>query len=178
MPSILKGFGVRMSRTHDDPALDDQEVLTLREAAEMLLNECRMVLPGLQALFGFQLIAIFNSGFRELLTSVEQRLHLLAIALVVVAAAVIMTPAAIHRVNARRVSGRFVYVSTALLLWGMLPLAIGMCLDVYLIARIILGQRPLAAAIAGVLFVVCTGFWYLLPRASWIGDTSRTLHKD
>src|SRR5882672_9298322 len=123
----------------------------------MLLEECRMVLPGLQALFGFQLIAVFNSGFGELLTPVQQRVHLLAIALVVVAAAVIMTPAAIHRVNARRVSERFVQVSTALLLWGMLPLAIGMCLDVFLIARMILGQRMLAGAVAGILFAVCIG---------------------
>jgi len=28
-----------------------------------LLEECRMVLPGIQALFGFQLIAVFNQPF-------------------------------------------------------------------------------------------------------------------
>ena len=40
-----------------------QEELTLSEAAKYLLDECRMVLPGIQALFGFQLIAVFNSAF-------------------------------------------------------------------------------------------------------------------
>lgn len=37
-----------------------QEELPLSQAAQHLLEECRMVLPGIQALFGFQLIAVFN----------------------------------------------------------------------------------------------------------------------
>ena len=35
-----------------------------------------MVLPGIQALFGFQLMAVFSPGFWERLDSSEQRLHL------------------------------------------------------------------------------------------------------
>ena len=31
--------------------------------AQMAIEEARMVVPGLQALFGFQLIAIFNRRF-------------------------------------------------------------------------------------------------------------------
>jgi len=38
----------------------EKEELPLRLAAEYLIEECRMVLPGIQALFGFQLIAVFN----------------------------------------------------------------------------------------------------------------------
>jgi hypothetical protein len=32
-----------------------------------------MVLPGIQALFGFQLIAVFSPGFEQKLTLAEQR---------------------------------------------------------------------------------------------------------
>jgi hypothetical protein len=32
--------------------------LSLSEASSQLLNECRMVLPGIQTLLGFQLIAV------------------------------------------------------------------------------------------------------------------------
>jgi len=42
------------------PAWED---LPLSKAAQLLLEECRMVLPGIQALFGFQLIVVFNSRF-------------------------------------------------------------------------------------------------------------------
>lgn len=45
---------------------------SLSKVASHILEECRMVLPGIQALFGFQLIVVFNSRFWEALTS-EQR---------------------------------------------------------------------------------------------------------
>ncbi|HSR65457.1 MAG TPA: DUF6328 family protein, partial [Xanthomonadaceae bacterium] len=56
-----------------------------------------MVLPGMQALFGFQLIVVFSERFGVELTHGEQRVHLLAIGLVALAIALIMTPAAYHR---------------------------------------------------------------------------------
>jgi hypothetical protein len=74
-----------------------KEALKLDSAASHLLEECRMVLPGIQALFGFQLIAVFNQGFDEKLTSGEQQLHFLALFLVALSAALVMAPAAIHR---------------------------------------------------------------------------------
>ena len=47
---------------------DRQEELPLSQAVTHLLDECRMILPGLQALFGFQLIAVFNQRFAQDLT--------------------------------------------------------------------------------------------------------------
>jgi hypothetical protein len=57
------------------------------------IEEGRMVLPGIQALFGFQLIVVFSEQFRQLEPG-EQILHFVALVLVAVAIAVIMTPAA------------------------------------------------------------------------------------
>src|ERR1051325_9740294 len=126
----------------------EKEELPLSKAAEYLLEECRMVLPGIQALFGFQLIAVFNQSFGEKLSSGEQTLHLAAIALVAFAVALVMSPAAYHRQEgARVVTERFLQISTRLLLWSMLPLALGICIDFYLIARIILGT-PVVALLA------------------------------
>ena len=58
--------------------------LSLSEASSQLLNECRMVLPGIQTLLGFQLIAVFQPPFTEL-PRATQRLHLFAILCVVLA---------------------------------------------------------------------------------------------
>ena len=55
------------------PEHEEREELSLSKAAEYLLEECRMVLPGIQALFGFQLVAVFNQSFGEKLSSGEQR---------------------------------------------------------------------------------------------------------
>jgi hypothetical protein len=143
----------------------ESEPLTLVHAAELLLEECRMVLPGIQALFGFQLIAVFSSSFAERLSTGEQRLHLVAIGLVVVAVAIIMTPAAVHRqISATSLSRAFIVASTRLLLWSMPPLALGICLDFYLVARLILGPSPLVAILATVLFAMFLALWFVLPR--------------
>jgi hypothetical protein len=152
-----------MSRTPDSG--DEQEQLPLSKAAEYLLDECRMVLPGIQALFGFQLIVVFNRAFGEKLSAGEQRLHLVAIALVVVAVAIIMTPAALHRgMNPRQVSATFIRVSTRLLLWSMVPLALSICADFYLVGRIILGSTTVALWATG-LFALFVMLWFVVPRA-------------
>ena len=64
---------------------EERQELTLSEAAQTLLDECRMVLPGIQALFGFQLIAVFNDRFARELNRFDQCLHFAAISLVALA---------------------------------------------------------------------------------------------
>src|SRR5436309_3564920 len=124
---------------------EKREDLPLSKAAEYLLDECRMVLPGIQALFGFQLIAVFSPGFEKALGHGEQVAHLGAIGLVAIGIAMIMTPAALHRHSgARQVTATFIRLSTRLLLWSMLPLAVSICVEFYLVGRVIV-PRPAAA---------------------------------
>jgi hypothetical protein len=123
-----------------------------------------MVLPGIQALFGFQLIAVFNEGFAKKLSEGEQQLHLAAIILVAVAVALVMAPAAIHRwTQQRAVSERFIWLSSQLLFASMLPLAVALSLDIYLIGRIILDSGGLSMAIAAILLAVVLALWIALP---------------
>jgi hypothetical protein len=143
----------------------DIEKLPLSKSVEFLLEECRMVLPGIQALFGFQLIAVFNPSFSQKLSQLEQILHLVAITLVAMAVALIMTPAAFHRqTDPEQVSKKFILLSTRLLLFSMPPLCVAICIDSYLIAKVVLndGLIPLLLS-AGLLgfFVV---LWFVLPR--------------
>ena len=124
-----------------------------------------MVLPGIQALFGFQLIAVFNQTFDDKLGYAEQCLHFAALALSALAIALVMTPAAYHRqTGSDQVTETFIRISSRLMLWSMLPLAVSVCLDFYLIARIIL-ESPLAAAVTGALVGILVLLWLVLPRA-------------
>src|SRR4051812_37865910 len=142
-----------------------KEEVKLDSAASHLLEECRMVLPGIQALFGFQLIAVFNNAFDEKLSPGEQQLHFLALFLVAVSAALVMAPAAIHRQSQQReVSERFIWLSSVLVRMSMLPLALGLCLDVYLIARVVFDASAAGFASAAALFVILMGLWYVVPR--------------
>src|SRR5678816_4135833 len=88
-----------------------------------LLEECRVVLPGIQALFGFQLIAVFNQTFWNRLDLSQQSLHFGAISLVVFAVALVMAPAAYHRQIKEKVRAQhFIALSSRFLLWSMFPL--------------------------------------------------------
>jgi len=61
-------------------------------------------------------------------------LHLAPIVLVVLAIALVMAPAALHRQTSQRVvSERFVWLSSMLLLASMFPLVVALCMEVYLI---------------------------------------------
>ncbi len=151
------------------PEQDDEpnERLPLSKAAQLLLEECRMILPGIQALFGFQLIAVFNSRFSELLSPAEQKLHLLAIGLVGIAIALIMSPAAYHRQNGPgQITARFIRVSTRLVLCSMPPLAISLCAELYLVSRIIVGST-ISLLLAGLQLIVCGFLWFVVPH--WRG---------
>lgn len=132
-----------------------KQTISLTDAVTHLLEECRMVLPGIQALFGFQLIAVFNSTFRENLSAVEQYLHLAAIGLIAVAVALVMAPAALHRqTNPEAATEDFVKIAGKLLLLSMFPLLLAICFDFYLIARLILKNPSLSLLLTAGLLIV------------------------
>lgn len=59
----------------------EEQALTLKDQMGHILEEARMVLPGIQALFGFQTVAVFNERFADL-PGHAQACHLAALALV------------------------------------------------------------------------------------------------
>jgi hypothetical protein len=139
----------------------------LDKQVEHVLAEARTVLPGVQALFGFQLIAVFNQRFCEALDHAHQCVHLVALGLVALATALLMTPAAYHRqVEPGRVSRRLVRVGTACLTASMLPVLLAVTLDFYLIAHIILRDVWLTKALPALVGVVFIGLWYCLPASA------------
>ena len=124
-----------------------------------------MVIPGIQALFGFQLIAIFNEGFEQKLAEPVQVVHLVALVLTALSMALVMTPAAIHRIaEPMSVSERFLWMASNMVLAGMFPLALAVGLDAYVVASIVLDKELVAALLAVVLMAVFTVLWLVLPR--------------
>ena len=124
-----------------------------------------MVLLGIQALFGFQLIAVFNQRFSTELSRSEQLVHLIALLLTAVSAALIMTPAAYHRQAERgHVSEYFIAMASHLMTLAMIPLMFGICLDVFLLVRMILGNATAALATGLGLLCLYAGLWFGFPR--------------
>jgi hypothetical protein len=144
-----------------DPRSNQREDLS--KAISHLLEECRMVLPGIQALFGFQWVAFFNHRFTEL-PDTNQKIHLIAIALVALAAALLMTPAAYHReVEPDGISEKFLHTATQLLLCGMLLLAIAIPLDFYVVSSLVLQSKTICILISALMWLTLLGLWFAFP---------------
>ena len=152
--------------SHEKPnGKGETQDVDLKTAATYILEECRMVLPGIQALFGFQLIAVFNEGFGDKLSHAHQLVHLVALVLTVLATVLIMAPAALHRqAEPREVSERFVWLASNLVLAAMYPLAVAVALDVYVVAVVVTKSDAVAALLATGVIVVFALFWLFLPE--------------
>jgi hypothetical protein len=128
--------------------------VSLDSAATHILEECPMVLPGLEALFGFQLIVVFSEAFGDKLSFEEQLVHLVAIILVVLAIALVMAPAALHRQMHQQ----------AVTQPSMLAMALGLCLEVFLVGKVIAASLALGIVIALALLGLFILLWIVVPR--------------
>jgi len=136
---------------------------SLKEQLRNIIEEARMVLPGIQALFGFQTVAVFNQRFDDLPAAV-QAVHLLALATVVIAIALIMTPAAWHRiVSPQRVSESIVKLSSRMICAALLPLAIGLALDMFVVCYVVSGSVAAGTAAAVLSLALLLTLWFVLP---------------
>src|ERR1700759_896101 len=92
-----------------------------------------MVLPRVQAILGFQLIAVFNQRLQDL-TEGRQVLHLAAFLSLALAMTFIIAPAAYHRQAERGcVTRRFLKFASLLLTLSLVPLTAGVVIDTYLL---------------------------------------------
>ena len=161
---------VRRARKHGRmvPRDDNRSAESSQGAAdkdiEYMLEEARMVLPGLQALFGFQLIVVFSQRFVEALDNTARQIHLAALVLVAVSIALLMAPAAYHRQVQRDRSSRFfIRYTSSLITVGMVPLLIALSVEVGIVAMAITTNLRISAALCLGLAVLLTSAWYLFP---------------
>jgi len=128
-----------------------------------LLTEIRVVLPGVQALLGFQLIAVLTDAFARLPSSLRT-LHGISLALMAASIILLMTPAALHRLADRgENTERFHRIGGRLLLTAMLPLALGICLDFFVVLAIVTGSFPLSLLLSSAMFLLFLILWLLYP---------------
>ncbi len=133
--------------------------------AQLAVEEGRMIVPGVQALFGLQMMSAFNTRF-ESLSSLNQILHLSALALTTVSIALIMAPAAYNRIAEPEIGSKFfVRLASGLIAGALIPLTISITLEVYIVATLIIPSALISAAVAGFLFIVFACLWFAYPYA-------------
>jgi hypothetical protein len=143
----------------------ERKAESLEHAADRVIEESRMVLPGIQAIFGFQLIAVFNARFDNDLLPYERYIHLAALVLVAVSIALIMAPAAFHRqAEPGVISQYFVDLASRLLTMAMLPFLLAIVLEVFLVARLIVDAIGMSIGISASVFALFAYLWIIFPR--------------
>jgi Family of unknown function (DUF6328) len=144
---------------------DERPPTPLHVKIEQMLTEARVILPGAQALLGFQLAIVLTQSF-ETLPAAARMVHAASLGLVALAVILLVAPAAYHRiVYAGEDSENMHRVGSALVTAATVPLALGMAGDIYVVIGKIIGPMTgLAAAAVGV--VVLTGLWYGYPLAA------------
>ena len=137
-----------------------------------LLNELRIVLPGVQVLFAFLLIAPFSAGFGET-TSFERLVYLITLLLAALAAALLMAPTAHHRLRFHKGDRLFIvnagsHLATA----GLICVALAMCGVILLVTSFVFGD--LAAVVAtGSTALVFVILWFVVPLVhGWLRSRS------
>lgn len=136
---------------------------TLKEQMGRIIEEARMMLPGIQALFGFQTIAVFSERF-EKLPLYAQDCHAAALALVVLAISLVMLPAAYHRLaEPGEVSRRAITVSSRAICSALAPLAGALALDVAVVLYMVTESSAASAGAGLAAFILLISVWFAYP---------------
>jgi hypothetical protein len=140
-----------------------EEEEPMSERIDRLLSEARIILPGVQALLGFQFTVTLMDAF-ERLSPLSTHVHLAALCAMAIAAALLMAPAAYHRIATRGDAAPDVLVfANRSILTAMLALSIGLSADIFVVIEKTLGS--LAAGVAGALLAesAMLGLWFGFP---------------
>jgi len=138
----------------------------LATKVEQLLTEARLILPGAQALLGFQFIAMLTSAFDRLPQSVKA-VHALALCLVAINVILLMTPAALHRLSFNGEDSRtFLQMGSGLVIAAPGFLAAGIAAETFVVLHKVFESSGWAGMAALASFVALIGLWYAIP--AWL----------
>jgi hypothetical protein len=149
---------VNQQQEHDDPS-----ETPVSEKIKTLMTEARVILPGAQALLGFQFTAFLTDGF-EKLPQPAKLVHFASLASVALAIILLIAPAAYHRVVAQGEDRADVQrFGSAAVIAALLPLALGLSAEFYIVAARVgyadgAAIATTAVALAGFLFL-----WFVYP---------------
>jgi hypothetical protein len=139
----------------------ERATVELKDKISHALTEARMVLPGVQAMLGFQFLAMLTDSFERLPVG-SQVIHVLSLGMTLLTIIFLITPAAFHRiVEGGEATDRQHRVTTAFLLAAMTTLPPGITGDLFVVLMKVTGSLRTAIVIPGAVL----GLFYVL----WFG---------
>jgi Family of unknown function (DUF6328) len=153
---------------HDDWNADVRNETPLQRADRAygeILQEIRVAQTGVQILFAFLLTLAFTARFKSV-TPFQRDVYVAALVLAAAATALLIAPAAFHRIVYRqRLKQHLVQAANRLALAGLIFLLAAMIAALILIMDVVTGPGP-AGIIAAVLLAWFFTWWFILPLRS------------
>jgi hypothetical protein len=159
------GWALRIRRSVSNGDFMENSHTPLHEKIQQMLTEARVVLPGVQALLGFQLVVMMTHAFDELPASLRL-IHLFALGCLTFAMILLISPASIHRISFNGGDDpRLHSLGSLLITLALVPVAIGISCDLYIALSRLFPEGVLARAGGVGSFLLLIGLWYVLPFA-------------
>ena len=148
---------------HASKPLREEHETPIDVRVEHMLTEARVLLPGAQALLGFQLAVMLTESFGGLPFG-SRVIHVLALCCISLAVILLMAPAAFHRIAYDGENTEsFHRLGSALILAAAVPLGCGIVGDLYVAVEKALQRPVLAAGVAGLAFLALVALWLIQP---------------
>ena len=180
--ALTMWYGVELARRPPKKERDNVKVegenqpTPVHEKIRHVLTEARTVLPGAQALLGFQFATMLVDGFAKLPQSLKW-LHLASLGMMMLAIILLMTPTAWHRIVERgEETERFHHIASHLVVAALAPLALGTSGDFYIVARVITKSSLASGVLAGGMALLFGVMWFGLSLARRHARMSRGQH--
>lgn len=144
----------------------DSQVAQPKKSDEVMhdiIEEARVIIPGLQAVFGFQTAAVFSDRFTDL-EIYAKVCHLIGLGLIVVSMAMLLTPAVYYRAQRGNATSRMVTVSRKSIRGALIPMSLGFSLDMLTVMSLATGALIFSIGASIVTLAIFVGLWYILPK--------------
>jgi hypothetical protein len=158
---LLFGLGLFLRKTPKPFPPESNTPLTTK--IDQLLTEARVIIPGGQALLGFQFVATLTRSFAELPGWV-QNIHATALCAVALSVLLLMTPAALHRLAYHGEDDpQFFHIGSLLVSIAPLPLALGIAGDIMVVFYKVSESSAVACLSGTLAFGLLVAVWYVYP---------------
>ncbi len=165
MAALLFWYGsARLTRAGKVRAMTDTVKPTpLTRKLDYMLTEARVLLPGVQALLGFQLIAVLTKPFEQLPVAFKI-VHAGGLVMLAVAIVLLLAPAALHRLGFGGEDAQAVHkIGSIMVTAASVPLALAIAGEVAVAIGAIAGRLDVGAAVAVFVLLVLCVLWYAWP---------------
>lgn len=151
----------RVANARSDELSDVEDRSELRSRYYNLLQELRVILPGVQVLMAFLFTAPFAARFEQL-DDTELAAYFAALACSVLASVTFITPAAFHRAAGPTIRSARLVWSVRMTVAGLVFLAGALIATTYCVTHFVFGNTW-ALGVTAALVIAIVGLWLVIP---------------